>query len=84
LKHSGWLPFALRWEDNDPVVDFLLEVHLRDGGSYEAHSKGLVPRLDVPRVQPGTIVPVKVDPKNPARVALDMWDCPRRGGKEQK
>ncbi len=64
--------------NNDPVVDFVLEVHPGDGAAYEVRSKGLISRLDVPQVQPGRIVPVKIDPKNRARVALDMWDCAKR------
>ena len=64
--------------NNDPVVDFSLEVHPRDGEPYEARSKGLISRLDVPQFQPGRVVPVKVDPGNRTRVALDMWDCAKR------
>jgi hypothetical protein len=64
--------------NNDPVVDFELEVRPPDGEAYSAHSKGLVSRLDIPQVQPGRIVAVKFDPKDRTRVALDMWDCSRR------
>lgn len=64
--------------NDDPVVDFVLEIHPRDGEAYEAQSKGLISRLDVPQVQPGKILPMKIDPKNRARVALDMWNCARR------
>ena len=64
--------------NNDPVVEFVLEVQPREGEAYEARSKGLVSRLDVPQVQPGRVVPVKFDPRDRTRVALDMWDCSNR------
>jgi hypothetical protein len=64
--------------NNDPVVEFILEVTPPDGKPYEAHAKGLVSRLDIPAVQPGRIFPVKYDPQNPMRVALDVWDCPKK------
>ncbi len=64
--------------NNDPVVDFELEVRPAGGEPYSAHSKGLVSRLDIPQFQPGRVVPVKFDPKDRSRVALDMWDCSRR------
>jgi hypothetical protein len=64
--------------NNDPVVEFVLDVTPADGKPYEARTKALVSRLDVPSVQPGRIVPVKYDPQNPFRVALDLWDCPKK------
>jgi hypothetical protein len=62
--------------NNDPVVEFVIRVVPERGEAYEAHTKALVSRLDVPAVQPGRVVPVKYDPANPARIALDLWKCP--------
>lgn len=64
--------------NQDPVVEFVLEVRPREGPDYEVHSKALVSRLDIPQVQPGRVVPVKVDPTDRRRVALDRWDCTKR------
>ena len=61
--------------NQDPVVDFVLEVRPGEGTPYEAHSKALISRLEVPQFQPGRVVPVKVDPKDSRRVAIDLWDC---------
>ena len=61
--------------NQDPVVEFVLEVRPGEGGPYEAHSKALISRLEVPQFQPGRVVPVKVDPKDARRVAIDLWDC---------
>ncbi len=65
--------------NQDPVIEFVLEVYPRDGGDpYEAHTKALVSRLEVPQVQPGRILPVRYDPKDKSRVALDLWDCGKK------
>jgi hypothetical protein len=64
--------------NDDPVVEFVLDVTPPDGERYKARTKALVSRLDVASVQPGRIVPVKYDPQNPLRVALDLWDCPKK------
>lgn len=61
--------------NDDPVVEFVLRVEPPAGDAYEARSRALVSRLDVPAVQPGRVLPVKIDPKAPARVAIDLWDC---------
>lgn len=61
--------------NHDPVVEFVLEVRLPESEVYEARSKALVSRLDIPQVQPGRVLPVKVDPVDRRRVALDVWDC---------
>ena len=61
--------------NHDPVVQFVLRVTSREGETWEARSKALVGRLDVPSVQPGRVVPVKFDPQDRTRVALDLWEC---------
>ena len=61
--------------NDDPVVEFILEVTPDGAPAFDASTRGLVSRLDIPAIQPGTIVRVKYDPDQPSRVALDMWDC---------
>ena len=61
--------------NQDPVVEFVLEVHSQEGEVYEARTRALVSRLAVPQVQPGRTVPVEVGPADRRRVALDLWDC---------
>jgi len=62
--------------NDDPVVEFVVRVAPKGKEPWEAHAKGLVSRLDVPSFQPGRVVPVKYDPANPVRIALDLWECP--------
>ncbi len=64
--------------NNDPVVEFVLSVAPPEGTPYEAHTKALVSRLDIPAIQPGRVFPAKYDPQNPSRVALDTWECPKK------
>ena len=61
--------------NQDPVVAFDLEVHPDHASPFLAKTKALISRLDVPQIQPGRTVPVKFDPKQPSRVAIDAWDC---------
>ena len=61
--------------NNDPVVAFDLEVHPGQGAPFMAKTQALISRLDVPQVQPGRVVPVKFDPRQPSRVAIDLWEC---------
>jgi methylated-DNA-protein-cysteine methyltransferase related protein len=64
--------------NDDPVVEFVVRVTAAGREPWEARTKGLVSRLDVPAIQPGRVVPVKYDPSNPQRIALDLWDCPKK------
>ncbi|OQX14039.1 MAG: hypothetical protein BWK76_15275 [Desulfobulbaceae bacterium A2] len=64
--------------NDDPVVEFIVRVAPPEGAAYEARTKSLVSRLDVPAIQPGRIVPVKYDPQRPERIALDLWECPNK------
>ncbi len=64
--------------NNDPVVEFVLDVKPAEGEAYEARTKALVSRLDIPQVQPGRVFPARYDPNNRTRVALDVWDCDKK------
>ena len=63
--------------NDDPVVEFVLAVDPPNGEQYEARAKALISRLDVPQFQPGRVFPVKFDPKDRSRVAIDLWSCSR-------
>ena len=59
--------------NNDPVVWFQIEVHPEGGEPFEAKTKCPISRLDVPQFQPGATVPVRYDPKDHSRIALDVY-----------
>ena len=60
--------------NQDPVIGMKVEVTRADGSTYSATiPKSLISRLDVPRFQPGSVVDVRIDPQDPAKVALDAY-----------
>ena len=60
--------------NQDPVIGMKVEVTRADGSTYSATiPKSLISRLDVPRFQPGAVVDVRIDPQDPAKVALDAY-----------
>ena len=59
--------------NEDPVVGLLLEVRPSDTGVYQAETKALISRIDVPQFQPGHVIPVRYDPKDPKEVAIDVY-----------
>jgi hypothetical protein len=61
--------------NDDPLVEFVLRVVPAEGEAYEARARALISRLDVPQFQPGRVVPVRYDPKDRSRIALDLWSC---------
>ena len=60
--------------NDDPVVRFLLEVHPAGKPSYQAETKLRISRIAISRYQPGAVVPVRIDPRHPNHVALDIYD----------
>jgi hypothetical protein len=62
--------------NDDPVIGLEVEVIRPDGAPVYAATipKSLISRLDVPRFQPGLTVAVRVDPQDPAVVALDVYE----------
>lgn len=60
--------------NDNPVVGFRLEVTLEDGTTYEATTKNVVSIVHIPQVQPGAVLPVKVDREDRSLVALDIFE----------
>jgi len=60
--------------NDDPVVSFLLEIQPEGKQPYQARTKIVISRVKVAQFQPGAIVPVRIDPKDSARVSLDIYE----------
>ena len=60
--------------NDDPVVGFLLEIDAEGMEPYEAETKALISILWIPQIQPGAVLPVKYDPEDPSRIALDIFE----------
>jgi hypothetical protein len=60
--------------NDDPVVGFLLEVRPDGKDAYQAETKLLISRISVSQVQPGAVVPVRIDRVDPKRVSLDIYE----------
>ncbi len=57
--------------NNDPYVDFVLQVQPEGGEPYLVACRTLVSQMAIPRVQPDTEIDVWVDPTNPQAVVID-------------
>lgn len=60
------------------VLEARLQVTIPGQAPYEATAEVKMGRMSWGGLQPGMTVPVKVDPQNPARVAID-WHAQQRG-----
>jgi hypothetical protein len=63
--------------NEDPVVGLEVEVYPKDAPSFRATIlKSLVSRIDLSRFQPGQVIPVRYDAKDPKQIALDLYTYP--------
>jgi hypothetical protein len=58
--------------NNQPQVRIGLQVTPPNGAPYPAEVTMVVSQLLIPRVQPGMMVPVMIDPQDPGKVAIAM------------
>ena len=58
--------------NDNPQVGLLLEVRPQHRPAYQVQTKSFISRLKVSQVQTGAVLAVKVDPTDPAKVALDL------------
>jgi len=56
--------------NNQPQVEFQLEVHPPSGLPYQAQAKAIVALVSIPQYQPGAEVPVKIHPTDQTKVVL--------------
>ncbi len=56
--------------NENPLVGMLLQVEPPSGPAYQVKTSLLISRLDIPQYQPGRKLVVKVDPRNPQKVAI--------------
>jgi hypothetical protein len=60
--------------NGNPVVGMRLKVRAEGIEPFEAETKALIGRLDIPQIQPGAELSVRYDPEDHTRVALDIYD----------
>ncbi|MHB8671046.1 MAG: DUF3592 domain-containing protein [Acidimicrobiales bacterium] len=58
--------------NNNPQVSLVVDVRPEDGQVFQARAVHVVPLVALPRIQPGSVVPVRYDPSNPGKVALEL------------
>ncbi len=58
--------------NNQPYLNLVLEVNDGFQAPYEVSLDTVVPRVAVPQLQPGAVITVRVDPADPAAVAI-VW-----------
>ncbi len=56
--------------NDQPLIGMLLQVQPASGQPYQVQTTQLISMLQIPQFQPGRKLLVKVDPKNPQRVAI--------------
>ena len=59
--------------NDNPVITLAVEVRPADRPPYRGTIKRLlISRLEVPQFQPGRVIPVRFDPRDPSRVSFDL------------
>lgn len=59
------------WVNNNPVVELQLEVRSPDASGYQVTLRSMIPQVNLAAIQPGAVLKVKIDRKDPGRVVLD-------------
>jgi hypothetical protein len=60
--------------NQDPVIGLRVRVQPKDAAPYEATiKKSVISRIDLPQFQPGSVIPIRIDPKDPNHVAIDVY-----------
>lgn len=66
--------------NNQPEVMATLMVQRAGSPPYQVNATLILSMLEIPRLQPGASVAVKVDPSDPQKVAIDLSQAPAMPG----
>ncbi len=58
--------------NNNPMVNLILNIEPINRPAYQAAVRTMVPMIKLAQVQPGMKINVRIDPTNPANVALEL------------
>lgn len=59
--------------NDQPYLGLTLEVDDGHRAPYLVNIDTIIPRANIPQFQPGSVIPVKVDPKDPQKVVIDWY-----------
>ena len=59
--------------NENPQVGMQLEVRPPGGAPYVTQVNAVIPLINIPQFQPGTVVPVKISPVDATKVELDVY-----------
>ena len=57
--------------NDHPYVEFELEVMLGDEEPYPLEHRALISQLAIPRIQPDTVIDIRVDPQDRTNIVVD-------------
>jgi len=58
--------------NRNPQIEFSIQFFTQEGIQTTANDREIIPQLDLSQVQPGTLVPVRYNPKNPQDIMIDF------------
>lgn len=70
--------------NDQPVVRLNLEVYDGNKPPYQTSIKKIIPRLQVPQLQSGAFVAIKIDPNNPQEIEIDSEGKGLEGFEDRK
>lgn len=56
--------------NNRAITNMVLEIHIPGQQPYQTQTRRAIAMIEVPRFQPGSVIPVKVDPANLMNVVI--------------
>ena len=57
--------------NHQPQFDISVKFTTSDGQQFTASDKKIVPLIDLSKVQPGAMIPIRYDPSNPQKIMID-------------
>jgi len=73
IIHIGEMGDSVITINNQPILNLELEVSDSIRQPYKVSIDSIIPRVAIPQFQPGAVIAVRIDNKNPKKVVID-WE----------